>query len=120
MIFPANSQLFGLYLNFCVRVTSARSKGGAIDAPRVQILSFHAVSGKIWQNRMLAPPGELMPPPRGNYGSATGFDAVSIVNPRKLSQKSILVHTFIEIIILLNHTASQSGIMDKIEVYMGT
>ena len=33
---------------------------------------FHAVFGKIWQNRMLAPPpGELAPPPRGNPRSAT-------------------------------------------------
>ena len=30
--------------------------------------------GKIWQNRMLAPPpGELAPPPRGNPRSATAL-----------------------------------------------
>ena len=32
-----------------------------------------AVFGKIWQNRMLAPPPpEFAPPPRGNPGSTTG------------------------------------------------
>ena len=36
-----------------------------------KFFQFHAVFGKIWQNRMLAPPGELAPPPRGNPGSAT-------------------------------------------------
>ena len=40
--------------------------------PRSKFFQFHAVFGKIWQNRMLAPPGELAPPPRGNPGSATG------------------------------------------------
>ena len=39
--------------------------------PGVQILQFHAVFGKIWQNRMLAPSGELALPPQGNPGSAT-------------------------------------------------
>ena len=38
-----------------------------------KFFKFHAVLGKIWQNRMLAPPGELAPPPRGNLGSATGY-----------------------------------------------
>ena len=39
-----------------------------------KFFQFHAVFGKIWQNRMLAPPppGELALPPRGNPGSATG------------------------------------------------
>ena len=37
-----------------------------------KFFQFHADFGKIWQNRMLAPPGELAPPPRGNPGSATG------------------------------------------------
>ena len=32
---------------------------------------FHAVFRKIWQNRMLAPPGELVPPPQGNPRSPT-------------------------------------------------
>ena len=31
---------------------------------------FHAVFLKIWQNHMLAPPGGLVSPPRGNPGSA--------------------------------------------------
>ena len=31
-----------------------------------KFFQFHAVFGKIWQNRMLVPPGELVPPPRGN------------------------------------------------------
>ena len=33
--------------------------------------SFMQFLGKFWQNRMLAPPGELMPPPQGNPGSTT-------------------------------------------------
>ena len=37
-----------------------------------KFFQFHAVFGKIWQKRMLAPPpGELAPPPRGNPRSAT-------------------------------------------------
>ena len=36
-----------------------------------KFFQFHAVFGKMWQNRMLAPLGELAPPPRGNPGSAT-------------------------------------------------
>ena len=32
-----------------------------------KFIQFHAVFGKIWQNRMLAPP------PRGNSGSATAL-----------------------------------------------
>ena len=40
--------------------------------PGSKFFQFHAVFGKIWQNRMLAPPPrELAPPPRGNPGSAT-------------------------------------------------
>ena len=39
-----------------------------------KFFQFHAVFGKIWQNRMLAPPWELAPPPRGNPGSATVVD----------------------------------------------
>ena len=50
-------------------------RGGARDAgppPGSKFFQFHAVFGKLWQNRMLAPsPGELAPPPRGNPGSAT-------------------------------------------------
>ena len=42
--------------------------------PGSKFFQFHAVSGKIWQNHMLAPPlpGGLAPPPRRNPGSATG------------------------------------------------
>ena len=36
-----------------------------------KFFQFHAVFGKIWQNHMLATPGELAPPPRGYPGSAT-------------------------------------------------
>ena len=47
---------------------------GARGTPRgPKFFQFHAVFGKIWQNRMLAPPGELAPPPRGNPGSATVY-----------------------------------------------
>ena len=55
-------------------IFSGGSKGGAKDAPGVQILSISCKFGKIWQNRMLAPPpGELAPPSRGNPESATDF-----------------------------------------------
>ena len=37
----------------------------------VEILSISCSFGKIWRNRMLAPPWKLAPPPRGNPGSAT-------------------------------------------------
>ena len=56
-------------------VNSSGSKGSARDAPSPpgsKFFQLHAVFGKFWQNRMLAPPGELAPPPRGNPGSATG------------------------------------------------
>ena len=46
---------------------SGGSKGGARGTPRSKFFQFHAVFGKIWQNRMLAPP------PRGNPGSATYY-----------------------------------------------
>ena len=47
------------------------SKGGERNAPpRSKFFQFHAVFGKFRQNRMLAPPGELAPPPRRNPGSA--------------------------------------------------
>ena len=36
---------------------------------------FHATFWKIWQNHMLALPGGLAPPPAGNPGSASEFDA---------------------------------------------
>ena len=35
-----------------------------------KFFQFHAVFGKIWQNRMLAPAGGLAPPTRGN---TTGY-----------------------------------------------
>ena len=38
-----------------------------------KFFQFHAVFGKIWQNRMLAPPRELAPPSRGNPRSTTGY-----------------------------------------------
>ena len=52
-------------------------RGSTRDAPPPpgsKFFQFHAVFGKCWQNRMLAPPppGELVPPPWGNPGSATG------------------------------------------------
>ena len=43
-----------------------------VHPPGSKFFQFHAVFGKIWQNHMLVPPGELAPPPRGNPGSATG------------------------------------------------
>ena len=57
-----------------VPMSSGGSKGGARDArfPRgSKCFQFHAVFGKIWQNRMLAPPreswrpllGEILDPP---------------------------------------------------------
>ena len=42
-----------------------------MSPPGPKIFQFHVVFGKIWQNRMLAPPRELAAPPRGNPGSAT-------------------------------------------------
>ena len=35
-----------------------------------KFFQFHAVLWKIWQNRMLAAPRGLAPPPTGNPGSA--------------------------------------------------
>ena len=51
--------------------------------PGSKFFQFHAVFGKIWQNRMLAPPGQLAPPPRGNPGSATAL------KPRALPTKKV-------------------------------
>ena len=50
-----------------------------------KFFQFHAVFEKIWQNRMLAPPGELAPPPRGNPASATAGQhiALQVVNALK-------------------------------------
>ena len=44
--------------------------------PGSKFFQFRAVFGKIWQNRMLAPPGELESTPRRNPGSATGFECL--------------------------------------------
>ena len=47
-----------------------------LDAPPPgsKFFQFHAVFGKFWQNRMLAPPLESWYPLLGeNTGSATGF-----------------------------------------------
>ena len=54
-------------------ITSGGSKGGREGRAPLPLIffQFHAVFGKFWQNRMLAPPGELAPPPQGNAGSAT-------------------------------------------------
>ena len=42
---------------------SGGSKGGSRDAPPgdSKFFQFHAVFGKIWQNRILAPPGSWRP-----------------------------------------------------------
>ena len=48
-----------------------------------KFFQFHAVFGKIWQNRMLVPPGELAPPPQGNPGSTTGV-VTALVELREL------------------------------------
>ena len=53
-------------------VADLRGREGSTP-PGAQILSISCSFWKIWQNRMLAPPGELAPPPRGNPGSATGI-----------------------------------------------
>ena len=47
-------------------------KGPFFENESFLFFQFHAVFEKFWQNRMLAPPGQLAPPPRGNPGSATG------------------------------------------------
>ena len=49
-----------------------------------KFFQFHAVFGKFWRNRMLAPPppGELAPPPRGNPRSAT--DSGGIIKGKQL------------------------------------
>ena len=65
-----------------VWVCSGGSKGGrggrAPPPWGSKFFQFHAVFGKIWQNRMLAPPpGELAPPPQGNPRSATDYGIVT-------------------------------------------
>ena len=51
-----------------------------------KFFQFHAVFGNIWQNLMLAPPGELVPPPRGNPGSAT--EGVSVWRSLSMGSQS--------------------------------
>ena len=53
---------------------SGGSKGEAMMlAPSgSKFFQFHAVLEEIWQNRILVPPGELVPPPLGNPGSTPG------------------------------------------------
>ena len=53
---------------------SGGSKSLAPPPQGSKFFQFHAFFGKILQHRMLAPPGELAPPPRGNSGSATAID----------------------------------------------
>ena len=55
---------------------SGGSKGwleGRAPPPGPKFFPFHAFFWKIWRNRMLAPPRELAPPPRGNPRSATVY-----------------------------------------------
>ena len=52
-------------------VADLRGREGRPPGPKFS--QFHAVFGKIWQNRMLVLPRELAPPPRGNPGSATAI-----------------------------------------------
>ena len=59
---------------FMLPVADLRGDRGDAPPPGPKFFQFHAVFGKIGQNRMLAPPPEeLAPPPRGNPGSATGY-----------------------------------------------
>ena len=58
-------------------VADLRGREGRPPGPK--FFQFHAVFGKIWQNHMLAPPGELAPPPQGNPGSATGHSLLLII-----------------------------------------
>ena len=61
-----------ILLKSFLSVTDLRGARGT--PPRMsKFFQFHAVFRKIWQNRMLAPPGELVPPPWGNLGSATAY-----------------------------------------------
>ena len=42
-----------------------RGAQGPVAPPRSKLFQFHAVFGKIWQNRILVPPGVLAPRPQG-------------------------------------------------------
>ena len=53
-------------------VAGLKGRGGEGRPRGPKFFQYHAVFGKIWQIRMLAPPlRELVPPPRGNPGSVT-------------------------------------------------
>ena len=54
------------------QVVDLRGVQGKCAPQGSKFFQFHAVFGKIWRIRMLAPPGQFAPPPRGNPGSATG------------------------------------------------
>ena len=59
-----------------INVNIATCSGGSKDQPPPQppgpnSFNFMQFWGEFWQNRMLAPPGGLAPPPRGNPGSVT-------------------------------------------------
>ena len=77
------------FLNNFVNPVSGGSKGGGRRgrAPppwQPKCLHFHAVFSKNLQNRRLAPPWELAPPPRGNPGSATACPLRNSQNSRKI------------------------------------
>ena len=73
----------GLICNFfaenCMKMKEFGPLGGAHPwRPLRSANEFHAVSGRIWHNRMLPPPpttGGLASPPRGNPGSPTAAGA---------------------------------------------
>ena len=58
-----------------------------------KFFQFHAVFGKFWQYRMLAPPPhhELAPPPRGNPRSATAVGPVGPFLPQEFTTGKIRV-----------------------------
>ena len=53
-----------------------------------KFFQFHAIFGEIWQNHMLAPPGELVPPRRRNPGSATGVAELLLFSYKRLLQST--------------------------------
>ena len=58
---------------------SGGSNPGALPHYGPKFSQFHAVFGKILQNRMLAPPpGGLASPPTRNPGSAPAKDGISV------------------------------------------
>ena len=80
-----------------VAVADLRGARGTRPPRGSKFFQFHSVFGKIWQNRMLAPPGELAPPPRGNPGSATDSGG-SRIFPRGVPTPkiAIIIHIFAE------------------------